>query len=33
MSEFLATLAFLGIGITCITGIIALKVFNPNAQK
>ncbi len=32
MSEFLATLAFLGIGLTCITGIIALKVYNPNQK-
>jgi len=30
MTEFLATLAFLGIGLTAITGILALKIYNPN---
>lgn len=30
MTEFLATLAFLGIGLTTITGILALKIYNPN---
>ena len=29
-TEFLATLAFLGIGLTAITGILALKIYNPN---
>lgn len=33
MEEFLATLAFLGISLTCITGVIALKIYNPNKQN
>jgi hypothetical protein len=29
-TAFLATLAFLGISLTCISGIVALKIYNPN---
>tara|TARA_R110002020_G_C16317689_1_gene774464 strand:+ start:7723 stop:7824 length:102 start_codon:yes stop_codon:yes gene_type:complete len=29
-TAFLATLAFLGIGLSAITGVIALKIYNPN---
>ena len=29
-TEFFATLAFLGIGLTAITGILVLKIYNPN---
>tara|TARA_R110002020_G_scaffold342168_3_gene556682 strand:+ start:1744 stop:1848 length:105 start_codon:yes stop_codon:yes gene_type:complete len=27
---FMATLAFLGIGLSAITGVIVLKIYNPN---
>ena len=29
-TEFFATLAFLGIVLTAITGVIVLKIYNPN---
>jgi len=30
MEEFLATLAFLGVSLTAIAGVIVLKIYNPN---
>jgi hypothetical protein len=33
MESFLATLAFLGIAMVSVCGVVVLKIYNPNSNK
>ena len=33
MESFLATLAFLGIAMVSVSGVVVLKIYNPNSNK